>query len=62
MLRLKKGIVKIGVQSDPTFFIEKSVHSNPPPPLPYTSRKKDMLLYEPRALAINMCVVHYGAN
>ena len=28
----------------------------------YTSRKKDMLLYEPRAFAINMCAVHYGAN
>ena len=28
----------------------------------YTSLKKDMLLYEARALAINMCAVHYGAN
>ena len=28
----------------------------------YTSRKKGMLLYEPRALAINMCAVHNGAN
>ena len=28
----------------------------------YTSRKKDMLLYEPRAFAINMCAVHHGAN
>ena len=28
----------------------------------YTSRKKDMLLYKPRAFAIHMCAVHYGAN
>ena len=28
----------------------------------YTSRKKDMLLNEPRAFAINMCAVHYGVN
>ena len=28
----------------------------------YTSSKKDMLLYEPRAFALNMCAVHYGAN
>ena len=27
-----------------------------------TSRKKDMLLYEPRAFAINICAVHHGAN
>ena len=28
----------------------------------YTSCKKDMLLYEPRAFAINMWAVHHGAN
>ena len=28
----------------------------------YTSRKKDMSPYEPRAFAINMCAVHHGAN